>query len=69
MTMNSIFIRSAAIVLHVLLNIILINYLVNIDPTGSWLKFTAFILAMLVLLILFIKHVITFISFIKSVST
>lgn len=67
--MNSILYRTVALVMHAVLNLVIISYLVRFDTTGSWVNFTAFIAAMLVLLILFIKHLVSFIYFIKSTST
>lgn len=67
--MNSILYRTVALVMHAVLNLVIVSYLVRLDTTGSWVNFTAFIAAMLVLLILFIKHLVSFIYFIKSTST
>ncbi|HMU11587.1 MAG TPA: hypothetical protein PKC54_16355 [Ferruginibacter sp.] len=67
--MNSILYRTVALVMHAVLNLVIVSYLVRFDTTGSWVNFTAFIAAMLVLLILFIKHLVSFIYFIKSTST
>ncbi len=67
--MNSILFRTAALVMQAVLNLVIVSYLVRFDTTASWVNFTAFIAALLVLLILFIKHLVSFIYFIKSTST
>ncbi len=67
--MNSILFRTVALVMHAVLNLVIVSYLVRFDTTASWVNFTAFIAALLVLLILFIKHLVSFIYFIKSTST
>lgn len=65
-SMKSIFVRTAAMVIHILLNAIAINYFVGFDPSGSWLRFGLFTVAALVLLMLFVAHLITYIAFLKS---
>jgi hypothetical protein len=67
--MNAIVLRSVALLLHVLVNVIVVNYMVNVDVTGSWWRFGLFVVASIVLLYLTIRHVISFIYFIKSKST
>ena len=63
---NALMLRTTALVVHIFLNVIVISYLVSYDPTGSWIRFAVFIAALLVLLILFVRHLVSFISFIKS---
>lgn len=64
--MNSVFTRTAALLLHALLNFLLVNWLVNFDITGKWIFFIGFIIALLALLYFFIKHIVSFIYFIKT---
>jgi hypothetical protein len=63
--MNKLLVRIAAILIHSLLNFIIVSWLLNYDISGSWLAFFIFILVVLVLLYLFIRHIISFIYFIK----
>jgi hypothetical protein len=64
--MNSLFIRSAALLLHALVNFLLVNWLVNFDITRKWIFFIGFVIALLALLYFFIKHIVSFIYFIKT---
>jgi len=64
--MNSVFTRTAALLLHALLNFLLVSWLVNFDITGKWVFFIGFIIFLLALLYLFIKHIVSFIYFIKT---
>jgi hypothetical protein len=64
--MNSVFTRTAALLLHALLNFLLVSWLVNFDITGKWIFFIGFIITLLILLYLFIKHIVSFIYFIKT---
>lgn len=63
---NKLLLRVIFISLHIFLNFIFISYLMSFDLTGSWIRFSLFVLLVLVLLILFVKHLISFILFIKS---
>jgi hypothetical protein len=65
---NKLLLRVILISVHIFLNFILISYLMSFDVTGSWVKFSLFILLVISLLILFIKHLISFILFLKSKS-
>ena len=64
--MNPLLLRTAAILLHAVANFLLITTLYNYDLTGSWLKFIGFIILVLFLLFLFIKHLLSYIYFIKT---
>ena len=64
--MNSVILRFSAVLLHILANVLIVVYFTDFDLTGSWLKFIGFILLILVLLFLFIRHIVSFINFIKS---
>ena len=63
---NKLLIRVIFISVHIFLNFIFISYLMSFDLTETWVKFSLFILVLLLLLILFVKHLISFILFIKS---
>jgi membrane protein YdbS with pleckstrin-like domain len=63
---NSVFWRSAAIIIHIILNIIIVTRLTDFDLTGSWLIFIGFLLLLLVLIFLFIKHLLSFLYFLKN---
>ncbi|HKO79267.1 MAG TPA: hypothetical protein VJU78_02690, partial [Chitinophagaceae bacterium] len=60
------FIRTAALLLHALINFLLVSWLVNFDITGKWAFFIGFLIILLVLLYFFIKHIVSFIYFIKT---
>jgi LPXTG-motif cell wall-anchored protein len=64
--MNNLFIRVAAFLLHIVLNAVIVAYVTNYDISGSWLSFIGFLLLALLLLFLFIRHLISFIQFIKT---
>ena len=65
--MNNLLLRTGAILLHAIANFLLVNYLVNeFDLTGKWILFIGFILLLLVLLYLFVKHVVSYIYFLKT---
>ena len=64
--MNIILFRTTALILHTFANAAVVIYLTGYDVTASWLRVMAFTLIMLVLLALFIRHVVSFINFIKS---
>jgi hypothetical protein len=63
--MNTLSVRTAAIIIHAIANFLLVTYLLAIDITGSWLYFIGFILIIALLLYLFIKHLVSYIYFIK----
>ena len=58
--------RVIGVALHTLLNFILVSYLMAFDWTSSWVKFTGFICLIIILFILFVKHLLSFIHFIKT---
>ena len=64
--MNNLLVRTVAIILHAIVNLLLVNWLVNFDITGKWIFFAGFILLLLFLLFLFVKHIVSFIYFIKT---
>ena len=64
--MDAIYLRVGAILAHVILNIIIISWIVNFDITGSWLKVAGFAAVLFILLVLFIKHLISFINYLKT---
>jgi hypothetical protein len=64
--MNKLLIRAGALVLHAAANFFLVTYLTNFDITGSWLAIAGFIIVMGVLLVLFIKHILSFLYFVKT---
>jgi hypothetical protein len=64
--MNALLLRTLAILLHAIANFIFITWLYKYDITGSWLYFFGFIVIVLLLLFLFIKHLLTYIYFIKT---
>ena len=66
MMSNETLYRVVAISLHMFLNFILISYLMSFDWTASWLRFAGFLAIVLVLFLLFVKHLLSFITFIKS---
>lgn len=65
---NNLLFRIAALLLHGLANFIVISVFMNYDLTGGWLRFVAFILAVVMLAILFIMHLLTFTRFVKTSS-
>ena len=64
--MNDFVLRTTALILHAAANIIIVTYLFNYDITGSWVFFIGFIALLLLLLFLFIKHLLSYIYFIKT---
>ena len=66
---NTLIFRIAVLIVHALLNVIVVTSLLDYDLTGSWLVFAGFVLLLLVLAILFIRHLLSFISFIKKYVT
>lgn len=63
---NSLFFRVAALIIHTILNIVIVSKLTDFDLTGSWLGFFGFLILLLLLIFLFIKHLLSFIYFIKN---
>lgn len=66
MLMNTLFFRITALLLHAVANFIIVSYAVNFDITGKWISFIGFILLLFVLLYFFIRHLASFIYFIKT---
>jgi hypothetical protein len=64
--MDAIYFRVGAILAHVILNIIIISWIVNFDITASWLRVAGFAALLFILLVLFIKHLISFINYLKT---
>ena len=64
--MNKLLFRVVAILLHVIINFILISYLVSFDLTGSWIRFFLFLFLVIILVGLFVKHLLSFLLFVKS---
>ncbi|MEO7922333.1 MAG: hypothetical protein ABIR30_01515 [Chitinophagaceae bacterium] len=64
--MNPLLLRTFAILIHAVANFILVTWLLNYDISGSWLYFVGFIAICLLLLFLFIKHLLSYIYFIKT---
>jgi hypothetical protein len=65
-TTDQIFVRTALLLVHIILNIVVITRLTDFDLTGSWLVFTGFILLVFILLFLFIRHFLSFFQFLKN---
>ena len=64
--MNKLLFKVVFILLHIISNFILISYLMSFDLTESWIKFSLFLLLVIILVILFVKHLLGFLLFIKS---
>ena len=64
--MELLFVRIGALLAHALLNIVIISYATNYDISGSWVAVTGFVLLLFLLLVLFIRHLLSFIHFIKT---
>ena len=63
--MNALLLRTFFLLLHAVANFLIVTTLLNYDLTGSWLYFTAFIAIVLLLIIIFVKHILSYINFIK----
>ena len=66
LSMTNLIVRTAIMILHVVLNIFIVTYLTNFDLTASWLLITGFIIIVLILISLLIAHIVSYIHFIKS---
>jgi len=64
--MDSIALRVALLILHLLANAVIIAVITNYDISASWLSFILFILVALLLMLFFIFHIATFVKFIKN---
>jgi hypothetical protein len=58
--------RSIAVILHIIINVVIITTLMDLDITGSWLYTIGFILIVLLLLALLIVHLFSYFHFIKT---
>lgn len=67
--MNTTIFRIAALLIHALVNIAIVVFLTGYDITGSWFRVIGFIIILFVLLVLFIRHIFSFIQFLKTSST
>ena len=65
-TSNRLSVRIAALLLHAVLNFIIITWLTNFDLTGSWLVFIAFAMIVFVLIYFFLRHIVSFVQFLKN---
>jgi hypothetical protein len=65
-TGSSVFLRLMALLLHAVLNFIVITWFTNFDLTGSWLVFTGFVVAVFALIYFFLKHIVSFLHFVKN---
>lgn len=65
-TYNSFLLRFISIILHAVLNFILFSYLTDFDLTGSWIVFIGFLIVVIFLNYVFLKHLASFIHFIKK---
>jgi hypothetical protein len=66
--MNILLMRVVAILLHAVANFLLVTWLTNFDISGSWLAAGGFVVLLAILLFLFIKHILSFIYFLKTKS-
>jgi hypothetical protein len=64
--MDNYVIRIAAIIAHVLLNIVIISFLTDFDITARWITTIAFVLIIFLLFVMLIKHIVSFINYIKT---
>ena len=64
--MNQMMLRTAAIILHAVANFIVVSVLLNYDISGSWVVFLGFVAVVLVLVYLFIRHLLSYIYYIKT---
>jgi hypothetical protein len=64
--MNTTFLRTFLLLLHAAANFLLVTWLVDFDITGSWIRFIGFIVLLLALLYFFIRHVLSYIYFLKT---
>jgi len=64
--MNNLAIRTIVLILHALLNFIVISYILDYDITGSWMRMILFSLLFITLLYFFVRHIISYIQFVKS---
>jgi hypothetical protein len=63
--MNTVFFRLGLLFLHVFLNVVIVSYLTRFDLSGSWLAMTGFVVLLFVMLALLIRHIMSFINFVK----
>ena len=60
--------RLAALLGHIVLNVILIAWITSYDISGSWVGFILFLLAVTLMLFLLIRHLLLFIHYLKNKS-
>jgi hypothetical protein len=65
-SMNNFFLRILALLLHAAANFLVVTWLLNFDITKKWLYFIGFVALLLALLYLFIRHITSFIYFLKT---
>lgn len=63
--MNTLFFRTAILLVHILLNFIVVSWFLKFDISGSWVSIVVFIIGLIVLMWVFIRHIISYLSFIK----
>jgi len=64
--MNALLLRTTLLLIHAVANFIIVSTLVNYDLTDSWLHFAGFIIILLILTFIFVKHLLSYIYFIKT---
>ena len=64
--MNSVFTRTSLLVLHAIASVILLTYIVKFDISGRWLSFVGFVLLLFALMYLLVRHIISYVSYIKT---
>lgn len=64
--MDTLIIRTGALIGHILLNIVAISYFLIYDITGSWLAVILFMCAFFLLLAFLIVHFVSYIKFLKT---
>jgi undecaprenyl pyrophosphate phosphatase UppP len=64
--MKNVSFRIIALLLHVVVSFLCINWFLNFDITGKWIFFIGFIIVLLALMYLLVKHVIAFLYFLKT---
>jgi len=64
--MNPLLLRTIALLVHAALSLLIANWLLNFDITSRWLYFAGFIIVLLILLYFFVRHIISFLYFIKT---
>ena len=65
-TYNYLLLRVFSILLHALINFSIVSYLTDLDLTGSWIVFIGFVIVVFFLSFVFLKHLVSFIHYIKN---